>query len=280
MEPKEVPSDLLPMLLIDLDKPNWATSTYQYFSAFHSGHLPQIPNEDDLKKWKQAAGDIIEELKILGVSKAQEKICDMLQSYFVFDRKNRSFCSMYDVVDLLGDPDFYDENTTLVRDMLHMFQYGIFRVGYNGWALECAREWMKKRNITYPSLRASERGRKGKGFVYRLLVSRASNSICFRLQTLTQRVFQEYVVVRDRKIKKFGEGYSLEPYTFNHRFSGYICKTITTTSSSTSTKEEETELSKLASLLGEAKSNGVSFDTFYQTMKSLVQTKQIAGKKG
>ena len=187
---------------------------------------------------------------------------------------------MYDVVDLLGDPDSYDENRTLVRDMLHMFQYGIFRDGCDGWALECAREWMKKRNIKYDSLCTCERGRKGKGFVYRLLVSHASNSICFRLQTLTQRVFQEYVVVRDRKMKKFGEGYNLEPYTFNHRFSGYICKTIasTTPSTNTTTKEEDTELTKLASLLKEAKSNGVSFHSLYETMKRLVQTKQIVGK--
>lgn len=220
----------------------------------------------------------MEELKILGVSKAQEKICDMLQSYVVFDRKNRSFCNMCDVVDLLGDPEFYDENRTLLRDMLHMFQYGIFRVGYNGWPLQCAKDWMKKRNITYDSLRACELGRKGKGFVYRLLVSRASNSICFRLQTLTQRVFQEYVVVRDRKMKKFGEEYELEPYTFNHRFNGYICKTIASTSSSNPTKEKKTEVSKLASLVKVAKRNGVSFDSLYHTMSRLVHTKQIQGK--
>ena len=166
MDPTQVPHDLLPMQLSDLEKDHWASSTYQYFGAFHVGTLPTCPNEEDLNNWKQSAADIMEDLKAVGVSKAQEKICSMLQSYFVFEHKNQSFCSMYDVVNLLSDREFYEKNLKLYRDMVHMFQYGIFRVGYNGWAIECAKQWMNKRNIKYFDDQSAERGRKGKGFVY------------------------------------------------------------------------------------------------------------------
>ena len=63
--------------------------------------------------------------------------------------------------------------------MIYVFQYGIFRVGYHEWALQAAEDWMKMRNITYEN---EGQRPKGKGFVYKLIVSRASNSICDRLQ--------------------------------------------------------------------------------------------------
>ena len=65
---------------------------------------------------------------------------------------------------------------------------------------------------------------------------------------------------------------------FNHRFSGYICKKNAAASNSNATKEESTELPKLKNLLNLSKRNGISFNTLYQAMTRLVQTKQIQGK--
>ena len=81
--------------------------------------------------------------------------------------------------------------------MLHMFQYGMFRNGNNTWAIDEARRWMEMRNIVY-NARLGKRVRTGKGFVFRLLVCRASNTICTRLQIITRRSHEEYVIVRDR----------------------------------------------------------------------------------
>lgn len=268
MNANQVPNDLFPIHTLYLEKQDWATRTFIHWGAFHTGTLPMIPTDDDLKAWKGAAADIMEELKALGVSKAQDKVVSMVHSYFTFDYKRTTFSSVYDVVDMISDPDFYKNNMDLVRDMLHMFQYGIFRSGYNNWAHECADEWMKQKNVEYIDLSTGKQGRKGKGFVYKLIVSRASNSLCERLQNMSQRIFNEYVVVRDRRIKKFGDEYELKPYTFNYRFKGYICKKKAY--NSTSKNNSNDEYSEMISLIESAKSKGVTFDIFRDVMTKVI----------
>ena len=66
--------------------------------------------------------------------------------------------------------------------------------------------------------------RKGKGFVYKLLVNRASNTICVRFQQLTQNLYKEYVIVREKRKKKNLEKSIVVPHTFNHNFQGYIVR--------------------------------------------------------
>ena len=105
MNANKVPNDLLPMHTLHLQTNNWAAKTFRYWSAFHVGTLPQVPDENDLRNWRDSAADIIEELKALGVSKAQNKVCNMVNSYFTFDyHKTTTFSSLYDVVDMLSDP--------------------------------------------------------------------------------------------------------------------------------------------------------------------------------
>lgn len=218
-----VPINLFPINPSMLTE-KWAFQTYHYYSAFHIGKIADVPSLDDAQKWIHTAKDIMEQLKGIGVSKSQEKICDMMKSYFTFDRGNDQFCSFYDVIGFLSKPDFYEKNIELYRNMVHMFQYGIFRVGYNSWAIEAAQKWMEERNITFEDKNKGIRP-KGKGFVYKLIVSRASNSICDRLQGITAKNHQEYILVRNKKIKKFGnKEYNCMPYVFNHRFPGYVCR--------------------------------------------------------
>ena len=276
MKANQVPNDLLPVHTLYLERRDWAASTFHHWSAFHVGTLPSMPTDDDLKAWKSAAADIMEELKALGVSKAQDKVVSMVNSYFTFHYKGMTFSSIYDVVDMLSDPDFYEKNVELVRDMLHMFQYGIFRSGYNAWAHDSADEWMRNRNIQYIDVSTGKQGRKGKGFVYKLIVNRASNSLCERLQNMSQRVYNEYVVVRDRKVKKFGNEYELQAYTFNYRFPGYLCKKKTC--SVVDKNNNNTEMSRVMSLLEVAKSKGVTFDMFHNVMTKVVDDIVAIGK--
>ena len=260
MKATQVPNDLLPLHPAHLKSNNWAAKTFQYWKAFHVGTLPQVPGEEDLSNWRDAAADIIEELKALGVSKAQKKICNMVNSYYTFKYKKTTFSTLYDVVDMLSDPAFYPENMPLVRDMLHMFQYGIFRTGYNGWAHECANEWMRERNIQHTHLNTGKKARTGKGFVYKLIVTRASGSLCERLQNMSQRLYREYVVVRDRKVKKYGDNYVMESYVFNYRFQGYLCKFKEAMDTNVDTELDDNELAKVTTILKRAKAKGMTFD--------------------
>ena len=64
----------------------------------------------------------------------------------------------------------------------------------------------------------------GKGFIYRLLVSRASNTLCVRFQNLTKRIRGEYVIVCDRKIKRTENNSNIVRHTFNKHYYGYVIK--------------------------------------------------------
>ena len=168
MEKKIVPIDLFPVNPSLLTE-TWAFQTYHYFKAFNRECVNDIPTLEDARKWIQVAKDITEDLKGIGVSKSQEKICDMMNTYFTFDRKNATFCSFYDVIGFLSDTDFYQKNKDLCRNMIHMFQYGIFRVGNNAWALQAAHDWMEKRNLTFEDKSRGIR-RKGKDLCINLLL--------------------------------------------------------------------------------------------------------------
>lgn len=262
MEKTTVPINLIPVTSSSLtDK--WSFQSFPHWKAFHSGMIASIPSSEEAQKWKEAAKDISEELKTIGVSKAHEKICDMMNSFFIFDRQKCKFCSLYDVIEFLGRPSFYKNNMDQVRDMVHMFQYGIFRVGYNAWALKAANDWMENRNLTYNEKGTLSR-RKGKGFVYKLIVSRASNSIGDRLQKFTEKVFKEYLLVRDKKVKKFDkECHDCIPHVFNHRFQGYICKKKELQDNTSNTEINFDQYSRLVQLVESKIKSGVSFETMY-----------------
>ena len=217
MEPKEVPYDLFPVHVKHLRRNNWAQNTFKYWCAFHVRNPP-------LESWISAAEDIIEGLKAMGVSKAQDKICQMMKTYFALDPAVQECCSLYEVIEVLSKPSNFKDNMELFRNMLHMFQYGIFRIGYNGWAHQAANEWMQERNICYNGTNDNYLQRKTKEFVHKSIVSQASNSICDRFQSFSIRRYEEYVTVRHKTVKKCGNCYELIPKTFNHRFQGYLAK--------------------------------------------------------
>ena len=278
MKAKEVPVDLLPVHTLYLTRNNWAATTFHHWSAFRVGMVPSVPTEEELNSWKDAAADIMEELKALGVSKAQEKICNMMNSYFSFEYKKKTFRNLFEVVDMLSDDTFYSNNKDLFRDMIHMFQYGIFRSGYNGWAIDCAHEWMRRRNIVYDDTRMGKHGRQGKGFVYKLIVNRASDSLCDRLQSMTQRLYSEYIVVRDRKLKRFGNEYELQKYVFNYRFPAYLYIKKKHYVANEESQIDKDEINKIASLVGQARERGISVNAFYDAMKKYIKNNMTAGK--
>ena len=67
-----------------------------------------------------------------------------------------------------------------------MITYGIFRQGYNHWAIKVSKEWLFKYKIRFDekewNVAASKTTRQKKGFVYTNLVKRASNSISDRIR--------------------------------------------------------------------------------------------------
>ena len=104
--------------------------------------------------------------------------------------------------------------------------------------------------------------------MYKLLVSRASNSIGDRLQSFTEKVFKEYILVRDKKTKKFeSEQYECIPQMFNHRFPGYICRRIEHNIKSSATEITLDQSAKIVDLVESKMKCRVSFDEIYNKLK-------------
>ena len=256
MSVKKVPPTLLPLTDRDINE-SWAVRTYKYRKAFNFSLETDEVSSENVIEWIKEAKLLTNELREYGTTKAEEYIVKLCQHYYhrqlreYFD-KDFSIKNMYDVVQVMGSKKLYAKKHDLYMNLLHMIQYGIFRCAFNAWAVDAATEWMSNRNIEYEcgieDLMSSKKyGRRGKGFVYRLLVSRASNTLCVRFQKLTKRVFKEYIIVRDRKGSRIPNAESLEEYTFNKHFHGYIVrlKDHADFASNKLTKEQTMRINKL-----------------------------------
>ena len=126
---------------------------------------------------------------------------------------------------------------------------------------------MEKRNLTFEDKSRGIR-RKGKGFVYKLIVSRASNSICDRLQGITLKTHKECILVRNKKANKFGnKGYEFIPYVFNHRFSGYVCQLKSNIEQPCEEQMSESQKKQILDLVENRLVSGYSYDEIYGFMQ-------------
>ena len=272
MNVKEVPVDLLPILPRDYSDA-WAEKTLQYKEAFCPLQVGHNPIEEEIKSWIRIGRDLAEDLKRRGLSRAKKRIVDMMNEFFGKTFNNRQFANLYDVSQWLSLRINYHANYEETLNMLHMFQYGIFRSGNNNWALDEAHSWMKMRNLAYKS-KTEPNTRQGKGFVYKLLVSRASNTLCSRFQALTLRYHEEYVIVRNRAKHQTIPGQIVNQHIFNHLYKGAIIRRQEKTMKDKCFNNEEfLELNKL---LCEANKKGFTFDE----LRSLLQNVDKDSRSG
>ena len=223
MKVHKVAANLLPVCPREYTR-IWAMSTYKDRSAFYLAPVSDSPSDQDLDEWIRTGRDLCEDLKRLGLSRGKKKIVSLMNNFFGETNENNApFQNINEVIDWFCKRENYHKNYEKTMNMLHMFQYGIFRNGNNTWALDEAKNWMQGRNIEYRE-KTGPTYRQGKGFVYRLLVSRASNTICTRFQTLIQRNYHEYVIARDKTRYTDVPGQVIEKFLFNHCYKGYIVR--------------------------------------------------------
>ena len=132
---------------------------------------------------------------------------------------------------IIKQPSWYNCDKEKSQRIVWMLAYGIFRGGYNTWMHDVSENWMKGFTITYKdytenlrlgssptwSCQSSEHmvdQRPGKGFVYKILISRASNTIANAFQNATTSAHSEYICVREKKHKVDSAGYEKVKLTF------------------------------------------------------------------
>ena len=190
-----VPVDLIPIDSKQLDE-SWASKTFKYAHCFSNDITTKIVNDaDDLQKWINIATNLQLELRAIGSQKAHAKAVEVFKDYGVY----LSFSE---------------------HGLIHMVSYGIFRKGYNIWAMNAAKEWLHQKNLHIMNANAQNdsQRRRGKGFVYCNLVLRASNSIADRIQKCMLSCYGEYIGVRQKN-----KNHTFKKINLNH-FEAYIVR--------------------------------------------------------
>ena len=222
MDVKFIPRHLIPVSERAITD-EWAIENYAYRSYFNTTVSLSIPDENEIKAWKKEARTIADVLKRDGIMYAENEIISLCNTRYAHKFQGTAVNNIYDVVKSFDNNALVKEDYETYLDMLHMFQYGIFRCAYNAWGVDAASSWLQDRNLAYEPGPASIK-RKGKGFVYKLLVNRASNTLCVRFQKLSLRLHNEYVIVRDKKLEEKHQHYDIIPHVFNNTYRGYIMK--------------------------------------------------------
>ena len=122
-----------------------------------------------------------------------------------------------DIITIISNANWYNDRQPSKQALIHMITYGIFRRGYNIWAINTATSWKKEKGIKLVEHKDNIK-RKGKGFIYSNLVLRASNSVSDRIQKCMLSCYGEYIAVR-----KKNEKHEFIKVNFNH-FVAYIVK--------------------------------------------------------
>ena len=204
---RRVPRDLIPVHYNDTSVA-WGAATFQYYHLFDTSiRTTAYKDESELINWARCANRIQVELKTIGMERATATVMDLCKHEFkLVNTDGQAPTSLDDVIAIIREPRWYNEDRNHSRMVVYMLSYGIFRNCYNCWANDAAAEWMRENNIAYLTpIRQSQEGpetgkerktRAGKGFVYRNIISRASNTISNRFQEATKTTFSEYICVR------------------------------------------------------------------------------------
>ena len=148
--------DLIPHDLFEVYEKNikseWKYNTFEYAHIFVNkleSKLPTTGNDDELV-WSRKSKEIMTELKQKGLARALDKIESFCKTEFKLIFPNGNLVrNVNDIFVLFQDNKWYNQDIERKRNYLHMFQYGIFRLGNDKWARTLENEWMEEYKISY-----------------------------------------------------------------------------------------------------------------------------------
>ena len=150
MTQRRVPHDLSPLVPKDVTY-DWGIKTYKYYHLFDDTiNKTFFETHEEVLLWCRCANLLQTELKELGVNKAKTRIVDLCRREFKLTNTDGQFpSSLDDVISIIKDSSWYNKDMEVSHKVVYMLSYGIFRIGYNGWAQDAVNEWMCKYSITY-----------------------------------------------------------------------------------------------------------------------------------
>jgi hypothetical protein len=206
-----IPADLLPIKQSKYTV-EWGRTTFCHAYKFDKQFVSVAYRDDaEVTEWVKVAKNMYENIKRIGYEAGIQEVIKRASTEYGMKLPSNPMqapVNLDDVMTVIGDPNWYKDNTDSKRRIIHMLAYGMFRQGQNGWAHEAARVWLNKYKLTISSTtdgRVSVTNTEGysrrqiKGFVYSIIVSRVSNTLADRMISVCKRSHGEHIAVRKTK---------------------------------------------------------------------------------
>ena len=286
-EPEElrsVPSNLLPTDTRSLNQ-EWAEQTFRYAYMFgRQFGSSDWGDQAKIQAWIDTGIKLQQELREIGVKKAHDKILSVFREYNVcLPGTNQRPTNFDDVIVIINDKQWYAVQQESKQQLIHMITYGIFRSGYNHWAIKASKEWLSKhklklddREMLHETVQDKTTRRK-KGFAYTNLVQRASNSIADRIQKNMITNHGHYISVRKKSKGEKNANFQYEKKRFN-AFDAYIVYPDDNLLEIMTPKEQYKK--KINDLVALALKNDVQYDEIIQIVQGCIYNidDKLAGK--
>ena len=178
----------------------WAKRTYPYAKMF-SVTAPLIPSDSDIKTWRDRALAIRHTLIKKGNNAGKQKLLEIAKYEYNMKMIDTDVSpnSVFDILSIVGDSKWYNDNKQARREQVYMMMYGLLRRGKNQWALDIEMEEMKKYNISYVGKDGLDPMYNGKGCIYSILTKVFSNTNTKRFRDVMWSNHKEYLCVRTKK---------------------------------------------------------------------------------
>ena len=144
-ELRAVPFNLLPTDSKSLNN-TWAEKTFRYAYLFgREFGTSAWDNKQNLQAWIDKSIHLQQELRELGVRKAHEKVVMVFREYNIkLPNSNQNPTNIDDILVIINNHEWYITDKEYKQQLIHMITYGIFRNGYNYWAVKACKEWLQK----------------------------------------------------------------------------------------------------------------------------------------
>ena len=185
----------------------WAKRN-NYYSRYYQ-HLDRTatindnPNKQDYCNWMACGHRIQIEIKELGICETDKEVLRLASEYNLRRTSDgQPPTSVDDVLAIFQDKTWYYDNLAKSRKTIYVLTYGLFRKGYNQWAITASNNWLKDHGLRYVDKDKADKAQQRKGFVYRILINKASDRLTKKVQNGMKTHLREFISVRRMDINK------------------------------------------------------------------------------
>ena len=178
----------------------WAEDTYCYRYLFDDNTTSEsYKSKEEVEDWRLQALQLMQEIKHIGIAHGRYEIVKLARSHYGMTMPqsgNYKPTNIDDVMSIIGDEDWYNDNKEYKLNIVYHLMYGLTRSGMNGWLINQERKWLQDHHLQYNQDHVGIRKTKLRGFVYTIMNCQFSNSTIKLFHNIMKRNYGEFITVR------------------------------------------------------------------------------------